>query len=96
MSADTDFSARVTVGNALGLHARPAAQLVRLANGFKADITLNKSDTADSQADCRSVLSLLMLAAAKGTQLEVRAAGEDALAAGKAVVDFFTGKCGEE
>jgi len=79
----------VTVGSPMGLHARPAAQLVHLANRFKADLKLRRTDGKGSAADCRSVLAMLMLAACKDTELELTAVGEDAEAAAEQLAAYF-------
>jgi len=73
----------------MGLHARPAAQLVHIANRFKADLKLRRTDGKGSDADCRSVLAMLMLAACKDTELELRASGDDAAEAVESLADFF-------
>ena len=86
MSAETSHEAEFTVRNELGLHARPASQFVVLAGHFKSEIKVCRG------ADCvdgRSVLSLLSLAAACGTQLVVRAVGADAEKAVKALGDLI-------
>jgi len=77
----------VTIGNEMGLHARPAAQLVHLAGKYQSGLTLHRKDGVT--ADCRSVLSLLMLAASKGCELEVVADGGDAKEALAEIVSYF-------
>jgi phosphocarrier protein len=64
-----------TVVNELGLHARPAGQFVQLAGRFSAEISVCGNG---EWVSARSVLSLLSLAAGKGTRLKIRACGEDA------------------
>lgn len=65
----------VTVVNPLGLHLRPAHVLSRAAAQFDCSIEIEK----DGQAiDCKSIMSILTLGAAQGTQLYLRAAGQDA------------------
>jgi phosphocarrier protein HPr len=64
-----------TVTSELGLHARPAGQFVRLAGRFSAEIVVS---TNREWVSGRSVLSLLSLAAAKGTRVKIRACGADA------------------
>ena len=64
------LEAQVKIINQLGLHARAAAQLVRLAGKFKSRIMLERIDNAVT-ADAKSILSVLTLAAAKGTQLHL-------------------------
>ena len=68
----------VTIINRLGLHARAAAKLVTLASGFEADIRLRRDDR---EVNAKSIMGVMMLAAGKGTRLEVVASGEDAQAA---------------
>lgn len=68
--------AQVKIINPLGLHARAAAQLVRLAGRFDCEIKLNRPDNKLC-ADAKSILSVLTLAAAQGTNLGVAADGCD-------------------
>lgn len=68
--------ASLKIINPLGLHARAAAQLVRLAGQFKSKIRLMRLDN-DVEADAKSILSVLTLAAAKGVELLIEADGED-------------------
>ncbi|MEP6850940.1 MAG: HPr family phosphocarrier protein [Acidobacteriota bacterium] len=85
------LEATVEVRNQLGLHARAAAQLVRLANEFKSTIIVHREDT-NSFANAKSILSILTLAASMGTKLLVTAEGDDeeqALASIKSL--FLTG-----
>jgi phosphotransferase system HPr (HPr) family protein len=84
----------ISVINPLGLHARAAAQLVRLANGFRSKITLERTDTAVF-ADAKSILSVLTLAASMGTMLIVKVTGEDEEAALEAVTELFATGFGE-
>jgi len=67
--------ARFTINNELGLHFRAAAMVVRTLGDFSAKVTISNGDTV---ADARSVLDLLTLAAARGTEVVVEAEGEDA------------------
>src|SRR6476661_5569919 len=73
----------------LGLHARAAANLVRVANQFQSDITLKRLDNS-VEADAKSILSILMLAASRGTNLRVVAVGSDEQSAVEAVADLFS------
>jgi phosphocarrier protein len=68
----------VTVVNPLGLHARPAFLFAQLAGKFKSNIVVNKDG---ERVDGKSILSILTLAAAQGTQLQIEAVGHDAPAA---------------
>jgi len=82
---------RVTVRFAGGLHARPAASLVRLLKKFRSSVDFKKGSRA---ANAGSIVSILLLSATSNTQLEVRAAGEDEDAAIRAAEVFF--QCDDE
>ncbi|QDT07536.1 Phosphocarrier protein HPr [Rubripirellula lacrimiformis] len=86
MSNDASLTRTVVVQNAEGLHARPADLLVRMANKFHATIRIGKNS---EWVDCKSILSLLTLGAAQGTELSVAAEGEDAAAAIDAITALF-------
>jgi phosphocarrier protein len=64
--------------NSLGLHARAAALLVQTAQKYRSHVEIVKDDVA---VNGKSIMGVLMLAASKGTQVTVRAQGEDAGAA---------------
>lgn len=64
-----------TVTNKLGIHARPAAQFVKTASRFSCDIQVEKDD---EQADGKSIMGLMMLAAGNGSILVVTTDGDDA------------------
>jgi phosphocarrier protein len=66
----------VTIVNRLGLHARAAAKLVRAATSFRSALRLARADRSYS-ADAKSILSVLMLAASRGTELTITAEGVD-------------------
>ncbi len=68
----------VTIVNEKGLHARAAAKFVKCAGRFSAEITVLRDGAAVSGL---SIMGLMMLAAAQGAELELRATGADALAA---------------
>ena len=89
------FESVVVVGSPLGLHSRPAAEIVRLASSYHADLTLSREDRSGSCADCRSILALLVLAATQGTRLVLRGTGEEAGKAVKAVAEYFAGNFNE-
>lgn len=72
----------------LGLHARAAAKLVRAASGFQSQVRLRRLDGSAS-ADAKSILSVLMLAASCGTELQASAEGIDEEAAMNAVAQLF-------
>ena len=80
----------VTVLSPQGLHARPAALLVKLIGSFKSSVFLQKN--AGERVDCRSILSLLTLGAEQGVELKVTVEGEDAAETLVAVEQLFS--CG--
>ena len=79
--------------NQRGLHARASAKFVTVANGYAATITVAKDG---SKVVGTSIMGLLMLAAARGDRIEIRAEGQDAEAALRAITELVTGKFGEE
>ena len=85
---------QVVIINRLGLHARAAAQLVRLASGFQSKIKLIRTDNSVI-ADAKSILSVLTLAASKGINLELEVEGEDEQAAFDSVQEIFKNGFGE-
>lgn len=85
---------KIKVINPLGLHARAAAQLVRVADNFKSHIKLKKVDK-NLTADAKSILSVLTLAAAKGSHLELEVEGADEQEALEAVKKLFADGFGE-
>jgi phosphotransferase system enzyme I (PtsI) len=80
---------RVKVTSRLGLHARAAANLVRVASQFKSNLTLQRLD-GGAEADAKSILSILTLAASRGTDLRIIASGDDEHEALEAVVSLFS------
>ncbi|MFN0177295.1 MAG: HPr family phosphocarrier protein [Gemmatimonadales bacterium] len=83
---------QVTIINPLGLHARPAARLVKLATGFAAQIELVRDGTA---INAKSIMGVMMLAAEQGAVLVVRADGLDEVAATDAIAALVTDGFGE-
>ena len=82
----------VTIANKNGLHARPAAEIVKTAAKFKADITLIRDDL---EVNGKSIMGVMMLAAEFGSQLQLRADGPDAEAALGAIATLIESKFGE-
>jgi phosphoenolpyruvate-protein phosphotransferase len=80
---------RIQVTSRLGLHARAAANLVRVASQFQSSLTLQRLD-GNAEADAKSILSILSLAASRGTDLKVVADGVDEQEALDAVVGLFS------
>jgi phosphocarrier protein HPr len=83
----------IQVINKLGLHARPAALLVQKASKFKSEIRLKKDDM---EANAKSILSVMMLAAEVGSFVTIKAEGEDEQEAVEALTQLFEEKFGEE
>lgn len=79
--------------NRLGLHARAAAQLVRMANGFSSEIRVVKDGM---EVNGKSIMGVLMLAAPKDTRILIRAIGLDAEEAVTAIGELMARKFGEE
>jgi phosphocarrier protein HPr len=92
-------SRQVTVLTKLGLHARPAMQFVDTANLFTCDIMVRKPAYAGEDAidaDGKSVMQMIILAATEGTPLTLEATGDDAEQAIEALSNLFRSKFGEE
>lgn len=85
--------ATVTVPNKYGLHARPAAELVKLANRFQAEVWVGKEGL---EVNGKSIMGVLMLAAERGSSLTLRASGDDAEEAVSALQSLVAGGFGED
>lgn len=81
-----------TIKNELGLHARAAAQFVQIANKFRADITVSKDG---EDVNGKSILSLMMLAAPIGSEIVIKAEGEDAIEVLDSLIELIDNKFGE-
>src|SRR5690606_3715713 len=77
-SASIEHRRNVRIRNKLGMHARPAAEFVKCAKSFNSKIRVRK---ADMEVDGKSIMGLMMLAAERGAELEISAAGADAVEA---------------
>ena len=86
----------IVVSNKLGLHARPAMQFVDVANQFSASVTVRKGGEEPCDADGKSVMQMIILAATEGTPLRIEADGEDAQKAVDKLAELFESKFGEE
>lgn len=84
----------IKVVNRLGLHARAAAQLVKLAAKFKSRIMLHRSEQ-NAEANAKSMLSVLALAASFNTTLTLRVEGSDETDAFRSVSELFASGFGE-
>jgi phosphocarrier protein HPr len=90
---DTVLSQIFMIKNKFGLHARPSASFVQTASRFRSDIKVEKDG---QEADGKSILDLMMLAAAQGTHITIKAQGEDAREALLALGDLVDGRFGED
>lgn len=89
-------SAKVTISNRLGLHARPAMVFVEVACKYKADVAVRRTDQEET-VDGKSIMQLMMLAATHGTELEITARNHaDAKEAVKELVVLVESKFQEE
>lgn len=83
----------MTICNKLGLHARAAARLVQTASAFDSQLTVS---TERRSVNAKSIMGILMLAAAQGTQITIEATGDDAGAALDAIEALVRDRFGEE
>ena len=82
-----------TIRNKLGLHARAAALLVKTANHFEADVTVEKDGI---EVNGKSIMGILMLAASKGTKITLKIEGADAAQALRSLGELIENRFGEE
>jgi phosphocarrier protein HPr len=78
--------------NKLGIHARPAAEIVKAAGKFKSNITIVRDDL---EVNAKSIMGVMMLAAECGAMITLRATGDDAEAALDALGNVIANKFGE-
>ncbi|HLL71070.1 MAG TPA: HPr family phosphocarrier protein [Pyrinomonadaceae bacterium] len=86
---------RILIVNRLGLHARAAARLVRTASAYRSTVRLERVD-GSAVADAKSILSVLLLAASRGTELRLTTEGTDEREALEAVCALVESGFGEE
>lgn len=93
-SQKLDLEARVTarIRNRLGLHARPAAEFVRLASGFDSEIWVEKEGL---EVNGKSIMGVMMLAASRGTQLVLITCGQHEADAADALEKLIAERFGE-
>jgi len=82
----------VEIVNKNGLHARPAAEIVKLSSKFQSEITIVRDDL---EVNGKSIMGVMMLAAECGANILVRANGPDAEQAVRAIADLVAAKFGE-
>lgn len=93
VNEDGSVEREVMILNKRGLHARAAARFVKLAGQFDASVTVTHKDTSVSG---RSIMGLMMLAAAPGSQIRLRATGPQAEQAVEAIAALIAAKFEED
>ena len=88
-----EASSEVQIVNKYGLHARPAAELVKLANRFSSEVWIRKDEV---EVSGKSIMGVMMLAAECGSTVEIRASGEDSQAAVDALAQLIQNRFGED
>jgi len=88
-----EASSEVQIVNKYGLHARPAAELVKLANRFASDVWIRKDEV---EVSGKSIMGVMMLAAECGSTVEIRARGDDSQAAVDALAQLVLNRFGED
>ena len=88
-----EASSEVQIVNKYGLHARPAAELVKLANRFASDVWIRKHEV---EVSGKSIMGVMMLAAECGSTVEIRARGDDSQAAVDALAQLVQNRFGED
>ena len=83
----------VEIVNKLGLHARPSARLTQLASSFKSNVFMSRNGR---RVNAKSIMGVMMLAAAKGCTITLETDGEDEVEAMDALADLIAGGFGEE
>jgi len=83
---------QVIILNKHGLHARPAAEIVKVAAKYKAEITISRDDL---EVNGKSIMGVMMLAAEQGSTIQLKADGPDAEQAIEAIADLVARKFGE-
>ncbi|MDP2852466.1 MAG: HPr family phosphocarrier protein [Gallionella sp.] len=78
--------------NKLGLHARASAKLTQLASGFKCEVTLSRNQR---RVNAKSIMGVMMLAAAKGTTIGIETDGKDEADAMRAILNLINNRFGE-
>ena len=89
----TRHEGAVRIRNRLGLHARPAAEFVKLASRFDADVWVEKEQL---EVNGKSIMGVMMLAAEAGSSIRIRAEGSDAAPAVDALMALVTSGFSEE
>ncbi|MFN0304988.1 MAG: HPr family phosphocarrier protein [Burkholderiales bacterium] len=84
--------AEIEIVNKLGLHARASAKLTQTASGFRSEVWISRNGR---RVNAKSIMGVMMLAAAKGSRVLIEADGEDAQSALSALQDLINDRFGE-
>ena len=84
---------QATVENTLGIHARPATKIIQTAGRYQSEVTLEVDGVS---ADAKSIMSVMMLAAAHKARVTIKATGPDETDAAEAIAELFRTKFDEE
>jgi phosphocarrier protein HPr len=84
---------KVKILNSMGLHARPAAQFVKIASKFKSDVYISKNER---EVNGKSIMGVMMLAAEMGSELKIKVDGQDQEGAMEALINLVNNKFDEE
>ncbi len=84
---------RVIIQNRLGVHARPAALLVKEAARFRSEVFISKNGL---EVNGKSIMGVMMLAAEQGSEIDIRVEGDDAAEALSALVALIDSRFGED
>ena len=87
------ITTRITITNKAGLHARAAARLVSTASNYNSRVELGNSE---KMVDGKSILSIMLLAACQGSELDLTIDGEDEQEALQAILELVENRFGEE
>lgn len=83
----------ITVVNKAGVHARPSAMIVKTASQFESEVFLSCDGT---EVNAKSIMSVMMLAAAQGSVVKIKTEGSDEMQAADAIAALFASKFNEE
>ena len=89
------YAKTTTIVNASGLHARPAAVFAKQAGSYESKVTIKNVTKGSAALDASSMLSIMMLAAKQGNEVEIAAEGTDEQKAVDELVSLIEDGCGE-
>jgi phosphocarrier protein len=93
-SAPVEYAEKIHIRNKFGLHARPAAEFVKLASRFQCEIWVRKED--EDEVNGKSIMGMMLLAAECGAEITIRGAGDDAREAVGELVMLVRNRFGED